>query len=352
MSPSGSVFNDSQRHLLRASLLDGDAARSAFERWLTSRVDPLDPGSRRLLPLLQLNLRRLGDDFAERDWIREQVAAFDRRNQALIEATVSAISALERAAVATLLLKGVPLATHYYPAIAARPMDDCDLLVPADAVARALDVLGSEGWRCEIPLTPATMRRVHAGRFARGNGLFIDLHWHITPETCGHEPDARSWWDDSRTLELHGTHTRMLSPADMLFHVCVHGQRWSTTPTLRWVPDALFILRKEDAAIDWDRVVARAEKHELALPLLEALLFLREELDAPIPQRVIEELTRLPISRASRVEHRVKQQPRNRRRLLFIHWFQHRRISNGTLAGDLAGFPRYLRDIWALRGRG
>ncbi len=47
--------------LLRAALLDGEAAAAAFREWRENIVfDDLDGGSFRLLPLLRWNLGRLG----------------------------------------------------------------------------------------------------------------------------------------------------------------------------------------------------------------------------------------------------------------------------------------------------
>ncbi|MGE3517492.1 MAG: nucleotidyltransferase family protein [Vicinamibacterales bacterium] len=339
-----------QTLLLQAALLDGDRARDAFRRWKTAAwTQRLDAGSRRLLPLLQLNLRALGMREAEHERLVAAAARATDENAKLLEAVTSVVGAFHAAGIDCVLLKGMALALQYYPAAAARPMGDCDLLVRPTEAVRAGDVLARLAWTPAYTLSGPVLRTVHAASYQAPSGMRLDLHWHVSPED--HTPNASGdHWAAVDPIDVGGHRAWMLCPADMLLHVCVHGMRWSTTPTLRWAADALTIVRS-DRPVAWDRFVDRATRQQVTLPAGDALRFLREALDAPVPDDVLPRLLRVRVSQSQRLEYRVKRQQRTAARLILIHWFQHRRVSGGAFITDLVRFPGYLRRIWGLRPR-
>jgi hypothetical protein len=73
---------------------------------------------------------------------------------------------------------------------------------------------------------------------------------------------------------------------DLLFHVCAHGLQWSWTPQIRWIPDALTVLRSS-AEIDWERLLNLAALAEMNVRLHHALGYLRERFEAPVPVTVL-----------------------------------------------------------------
>jgi hypothetical protein len=76
-----------------------------------------------------------------------------------------------------------------------------------------------------------------------------------------------------------------------------------------WVADASWIMRRCGETIDWTRLVAHAQRRGLSPPLAEALSYLRETIELPIP---IEPLRALEEARRSRIE-RFQYQMENRR---------------------------------------
>ena len=54
-------------------------------------------------------------------------------------------------------------------------------------------------------------------------------------------------------------------------------------PSLRWIPDSFAVLRAPDSEIDWKRLVRQAKRLRATLRVHDALSFLRQELDAPVP---------------------------------------------------------------------
>ena len=135
--------------LLQAALFEGDSARRAFEAWRPNLSSTLDPGSKRLLSLLDRNLRahRLAPDVPRP--LAEAHQRAERENAALVNAVSTVLEAFSDRSIPAIVLKGMPLALAYYPTLACRPMDDCDLMVRQPKVLEARDVLLGLGWRLD-----------------------------------------------------------------------------------------------------------------------------------------------------------------------------------------------------------
>jgi len=130
--PLGGAFaSGPQRWLLRVAVLDGDAARDAWERWRPGAdLGSVDRGSQRLLPQLYRNLVALGVDDPALPRLREEHDRQEAANARLFARAGEAVGALEAAGVPTLVLKGAALAFLCYDSLGARPMTDVDVLVP------------------------------------------------------------------------------------------------------------------------------------------------------------------------------------------------------------------------------
>jgi hypothetical protein len=340
-----------QTLLLQAALFDGDRAHAAFAAWHERAAGSrLDPGSRRLLPLLYLNLRAIGLPEPGDSPYFDAYARAEAGNAALVEAVAPVLHAFHRAGIESAVLKGLPLALRYYPAPGARPMGDADVLVRPAQAEHAAGVLAEQRWQPDAPLDAGVRATVHAMRFTHPSGQLLDLHWHVQPETSDEAADETLWAAMER-LDVDGAPAQMLCPADMVQHVCVHGLRWSTTPPVRWAADALVVLRRAGSRMDWSRLRDRATRHGAALPMHDALAFLCDALDAPVPDGVLERLSAVRPSRSERLEYDIKLRPRSPARLAMLHWFRHRRRRRGSLGGDLMRFPKYLQRVWGLRPR-
>jgi hypothetical protein len=322
-----------QEAMLDIALGPDREARAAWERWRAhADLDALDPGSYRLLPLLWRRLFELGH--ADLDGRLKGV--YRRtwyRNQLQLSGAARLIEGLVDRGIDTALLKGAALALFHYRDVGVRPMDDVDLLVPAERAAEAVSTLLDAGWRPEpTPLkgtgprhaaarlpwlawahrgrsperfTPTYFAVRHAHGFRGPNGLNVDLHWHVLQEVC--DPDAdRAFWDDAAGTELHGAGTRALRPADQLLHVLAHAGRWNPVPPVRWVADADAVLRSSGDELDWDRLLAQARRHRLTLPLSEMLDYLSDRFGLPVPESARSALRGETVTPAERQAYRVR----------------------------------------------
>ena len=347
-----------QEHLLRAALLRGPAAVRAWETWSAqTALEALDTGSFRLLPLLYENLHAEGVAAPSMDKLKGIYRYHWSKNQVLFHQVAGVLDRLHAAGLQTLVLKGAALATLYYPNPGLRPMGDFDVLVPLHQAAAAAEVLAGAGWAplLERPLrafTPAyfSIRPGHGFRNAARQEC--DLHWHVFFQACWPEADA-PFWQAARPLAFRGRATLALNPADQLLHLCTHCTLWNPVPSIRWVADAVWLLRA--VSVEWDRLVAQARTLGLSLHALETLAYLRGQFEAPVPEAVLAQLRAAPVSNLERWAYRSWANPPDWRSAGAQLATQYRLYSAAGRGywglGHVGGALRFLQNLWGLDHR-
>ena len=337
--------------LLKAALLSGDEAISAWQDWRSSAdIDRMDPGSFRLLPLLYRNLV----DHDVSDPLLPYLKGIYRRtwykNQTQFHNSLPVLNTFHEAGIQTMLLKGAALTMLYYKNNGIRPMTDLDVLVRTEQAPMAIDLLTKLGWspknRSLERLKGALPLHRHAEVFRGNAGHHVDLHWHLLFECC-YEGADDDFWNDAVSVKLRGVSTRALNPADQLLHICVHGVCLSGTPPFRWVADAMAVLDTAGSEVDWDRLVAQAQQRHLTLRLKSALCYLRDTLHAPIPPVILQRLQATRISRFERIDYRLKTRRVGLSAILLNRWFITLRHTHGfNLLQRLRALLAALRYDW------
>src|SRR5215813_6004791 len=340
-----------QELLLRAALLEDENCIAAWEQWKSRvDVDRIDVGSKRLLPLVHRNLLNRNVE----DPLMVKLKAVYRRtwyeNQLLFHRVSLLLTAFREAGIETIVLKGAALALLHYKDTGLRPMNDFDVMVRVEQRTAAIDVMSKQGWkpmpRSPEALTDSYLSVVNSHGFTHTNVAECDLHWHLFPECCQADADD-DFWEQSVPFEIHGTSSRSLAPTDQLLHVCVHGAEWNPIPPLRWVADAMMILKT--SVIDWDRLVAQGRHRRLILPLRDTLDYLSDRLAAPVPRKVLHSLHDVQVSKRERAEYKYKLQNYERKFLgyLPVLWFRYLRLEGSKPQHHkLIGFIKYLQRFW------
>jgi len=311
--------NEDQDALLRAALLPGPEAAAAWGEW-KARNDLTgshhDLGSFRLLPLVYKNLVTLGVE----DPLLPRLKGVYRfswcANQRLFRDAAVLLEGLQEAGIRTLVLKGAALSTLHYRDRGTRPMSDVDVLVPLAQAAAAIDRLRAMGWRTSQFVTD-DLRYRHAAQLLNDENREFDLHWHAFYE-CVQDDADDGLWRRAVPLTLAHVQTLALDDGDTLLHTIAHGMRWGDVPTIRWIPDAMAVLRHGAAQIDWDRVLGEARRRRLILRLRHGLECLRERFGAPIPGDVLASARASRPSYVERMDYRYRGLGlEERRRLMF-----------------------------------
>jgi len=344
-----------QELLLRAAVMAPEQALPAWREWTRHFdivEDAIDIGSHRLLPKVYRNLRAQlqGDPqlarlegLYKRTWYANQLA---------FDAAAKVVAKLQEEGIEPVLLKGCPLALGYYADAGARPMNDIDLLVePGDALAAAR-VLAGLGWRADkaATLSESTLAHAHAHGFQKDPGTAeLDLHWHVL-HFCQDEEVTRRFRDAAVPMQLNRVATRTLCSADQLLCVCIHGLMWNDVPPMRWIVDALLVLRSSEQPVDWQRLLEMARACRGSLSVHAALSYLRERFDAPVPDFVLAELERTPTTRLEREIYAALTHGGNWRNARLL-WLGYQARHAGGQAFGVTDFLEHLRVLNAHRSR-
>lgn len=336
-----------QELLLDAALGDRERAAAAFAEWVAATgFDDVDGGSFRVLPLVATRFEELGITGSWSAHLRGVLRRSWYENHVMLHATLPAIDELQRAGIDVVVLKGGALGVLAYPGIGSRPMDDLDVLVPEGRAVDALRVLLRAGWRLDPEAVPAAVcrgdlpesfRRLRHSIGMHGPaGFDVDLHWHAAYAWCWLGAD-RDLWATTRSFELHGRSLRALSASDELIVDCVHGLRANRVPPIRWVTDAMMVLRSEPLA--WDALVRRARDLRVEPHLGLAFEYLRARFAAPIPDSVLGELRERKPGVFEREWFTSRTEGRSRRTLT-AHYGGYLRGARGD-----SGFRRYAGGL-------
>ncbi len=300
---------EEQELLLRAALLPGPPAVEAWKEW-SSRVDinTLHYGVARLLPLLYRNLQEHHIDHPLMGKLRGTYRYAWSKNQILFNEAGGLLKIFHQAGIETMILKGTALIILHYKDYGARPMEDFDFMVPTHQAGKAARILKEMGWKPESvmpdPLPDLYLRVFHSRLFKGREQLTVDLHWRVLRECC--QPNGDDFfWKGAVATELAGQPTLALNATDQLLHVCLHGLQWNPMPPLRWVADAMWIL-KTAPAIDWERFIQQCRKNRIILPAREALSYLVRLLNAPIPSSVLQQFQQMPVDQGEQIEYQVR----------------------------------------------
>jgi hypothetical protein len=226
-------------------------------------------------------------------------------------------------------------------------MSDFDILVPEDLAPDVTASLQREGWAIVSYLSDAPQnayfyRHIHAVSLAHPKHGEFDLHWHVLHAATFRGAD-RAFWDDSVPLSLNTISTRALNPTDQLLHACVHGFSSNDVAPIRWIADALTILRTSQ--VDWSRLVKLAQHLRVSIPLAATLRFLPDTFPAPIPVAVIEQLASVRADASERnYFQRLSKLDRSGPEILADNWERHRRANRDAPAVlRLASLPRQFQ---------
>jgi Uncharacterised nucleotidyltransferase len=299
--------------LLRAALLDGEQARSAYKIW-RERLDwERLPGTwKRLIPLLHENARRLGlaDSLLERfGGVRRYYWA---RNLRLMELAKQVHLTFAQAGVPALALKGTSLVAAAYVDRSVRPMEDIDVLVNRARVKDAIRVLNGLGFaphgfteRCLLERL-AVVGELPGCAFVNVKGEYVDLHWNAMHLDRRVNADDAAWIRSNR-ITFEGVGINVLHPNDQLLQLCAHGIQDMDSSAIRWIADAAIVIRASPM-LDWSAFVKCAAFHRLSASLADALTLLKRNLSLPIPDWVVNQLRRQS-SFEERSENRLWQLP-------------------------------------------
>lgn len=203
------------------------------------------------------------------------------------------LAAFKQHGIETIPLKGPALAAIAYGNLSQRQFGDLDILVHKQDILRAQDILAAQGYQPQW--APGSRQEVEfltsgqAHTFTRDDGqVVVELHYRINHRHFSFKLDHEQLWQRSQPAALAGTQVRGLSREDLLLTLCAHGAThcWGC---LSWICDIAELLRA-DQPVDWQWLFETARSLGGRRMVYVGLLLAHDLLDAPLPERVLDDI--------------------------------------------------------------
>lgn len=198
------------------------------------------------------------------------------------------LSLFEKNALPAFAFKGPSLAMIAYQDLSLRPFSDLDIFVPKKDVLRAKSLLEERGFTLVYPEPNKDalewVESHYHYTFVKEEGdLVVEIHWGIAPRFLVPPLDESSWWQQQHSVKLLNASVARFSPEDQLLLLCIHGSRhqWER---LIWICDIALLVKHE--AIDWSRLLARAQTLRCERMVYLSLLLAHQLLAAPLPETI------------------------------------------------------------------
>lgn len=267
-------------YLLRACMSESSSDfEEAVRAWENvQRIDEIDYASMRLIPYLykqslkfRIGLSNEGicKGLYLRSWYTTQVKSAmpqrELRDLGLFHGSV--------------ILKGAALQQSVYRADApTRPADDIDVLVSSEQKKSQLSSLIEVGFKLDGPFSADTVLNLrNSANLIRGASN-VDVHWSIFP-IC-YDPDFNQRLVARATMGNHGF--LIPSATDNLIHALVHGYGSNSIQPIRWVLDAVLLIRSGE--IDWPLFKKEVEATGWGPIVSHQLEYLRKAFEISLPE--------------------------------------------------------------------
>jgi hypothetical protein len=247
-----------------------------------------------VIPLLHRTLSRLGAPCPGqvKAAIAQRAQANGRRNLMLLHELLGLISAMQARGIRVMPYKGPLLALSAYGDPSLRQCGDLDILVPQADIPAAREILESRGYALSLEMDAHAEQEYVASPheydfpyIRKDPPVMVELHWNIVGRFFSFAPDPIELWQRGTDRNIGAANVRMLDPHDMLLILAAHGTKhfWSR---LTWICDIAQFIKTNGSAIDWDRLIERAEAFDARGMLILAVLLAHEVLGIELPAAI------------------------------------------------------------------
>lgn len=218
------------------------------------------------------------------------------RNLFLAGELLRLLGKFDQSGVPVVAFKGPTLAEAVYGDLSLREFRDLDLLIRAQDLEKAEDILLACGYAAQFPDRDyRTAFLSYHGQYAfrrEQSDLWVDLHWQFAGDGVVLPLQAAEVWPRLTEQIMAGRTVSSLAHDDLALLLAAHGtkERWRR---LLWLCDfAEFLRRHQD--LDWTAILERAVRSHSSRQLLLAIELAATMLDAPAPAELLERARNSP----------------------------------------------------------
>jgi hypothetical protein len=219
-----------------------------------------------------------------RDYMRNAAA-----NMKMYAELGKVLKEFKTAGIPVIVLKGAHLAEAVYRDIALRFFSDIDLLVKKNDLERADRILSAD----YIPLE--YHRQVDKSNYEwhynhKSKRLLLEIHWDLLAGTYPFSIDTNELWENAVSEKIAGIDVLVLSPADLVLHLCLHTSIHMLGSGIRALCDIVQVTRDSGMAIDWRRLEEQARSWRISHGTYLILRLARDLLNAAVPDDILDRL--------------------------------------------------------------
>jgi hypothetical protein len=240
-------------------------------------------------------------------------------------------------------------------------MADLDLLAPTAKHAEALQIVRAFGYEAALPEASPGLDELlnHAACLQKSTTPFTTLELHSTlvaEKSFTHSVPVDWFWRQTEPLkrmsgDISYPPLLMLTPTAQVLYACAHAmlQHGGRNVSLRWLYDLDRLIRVHAGHIDWNLILSQARLFAWSSACSAALSQAVEFFATPVPENILDELSRYPDRNTKRVAA-LQNQPATHtleeyQKLQALNWLGKLRL---IVALTLPG-PAYMRWRYGLK---
>lgn len=232
-------------------------------------------------------------DFSLKENLKQHYLFTATRNTLFLHEAEQLLSSLKAAGIPAAGLKGIYLLENLYSNIAARPMNDIDVLVRKKDLGDCLSITEKLGYVSSsyFRLSDKNIDTKHVPPIRKKSGAMVELHWTLLEEDEPFTIDFDALWGRMLPANIAKVETLTLGVEDLILHLCLHlTYQHYFNLGLRGLMDIALFIHKINQQIDWTRLTETAHAWgservtALTLSLVDTLL------NIPIPAKVFTDL--------------------------------------------------------------
>ena len=222
------------------------------------------------------------------------------RNLHMMRVLERIAGAFNEAEIPLLAMKGAALRLLLYSTLNERPMEDLDLLVHAEDLERAGNLLKTLGAVCGEPLVQDGFcpRFHYEVEFSLGTVYPVKIDLHVRPFRplrYSRLVPPNALWARALCVPVGRATIMVASVEDMLIHLTAHAAIHGCSQ-IKWLRDIHLWIAAHRNILDWDRLLLTAEEWRLVLPVREGLSSTMREVGTACPEPFSSQLARIRVA--------------------------------------------------------
>jgi predicted nucleotidyltransferase len=203
------------------------------------------------------------------------------------------LRSFENLGIEVIILKGAALAEIVWKNVALRQMGDIDLLVREHDLERVDEMFSELGYiSYEGYKSKDWYRRNHHHLAPYNNpekGVVIEIHYNIVRPSKLFGIDTHMVWERAQAIRIEGVETKILSPEDLIIHLCLHLSYCDLfIGKIRDIIDLSQAIRYYNGGINWDWIIKEANEKKFTKFIYYPLYLATGILNAGIEKEIID----------------------------------------------------------------